>query len=321
MSDILLTQRCDPVPFPLPSLCCVCARSCVFQASEDLPAMVLSLVCGVIGTTTGLYPYQSVALAAGPNLVGGANSTEIREVETLLRDTFKVAGVAIAELPEVACCVKKNAAGVYGPACLLDKDTVSSFIFDDNSTIVQTFDSSDALDDYIQQPDYGWHDNVRPVQIGLILDRSPSHPNQWTYSLRANSSDVPYSSSQLNTLIANYSKSTFFEFYDAHVLTLQALVDSYIITTSTNVSTLPAGVTPALFDVGFVPFPFPAHKQDNFKSYIGDFLGFFLVFAFMWPFSRLVRNMVEEKEKKLSEGVRTHRHTRTTHNTQRRGRR
>lgn len=64
-----------------------------------------------------------------------------------------------------------------------------------------------------------------------------------------------------------------------------------------------------LFDVSFLSFPIPAHKQDNFKSYVGQVFGLFLVVAFMWPFSRMVRNMVEEKEMKLSEGVRAHTHT------------
>jgi hypothetical protein len=52
-----------------------------------------------------------------------------------------------------------------------------------------------------------------------------------------------------------------------------------------------------------VPFPTPKHRIDPFASYIDDQFGLLFLFAYMWPFSRLVRNMVEEKETRIKEGL------------------
>jgi hypothetical protein len=39
------------------------------------------------------------------------------------------------------------------------------------------------------------------------------------------------------------------------------------------------------------PFPMAAHPKDNFGAAIGTLLGLFLILAWAWPFSRLVRNL------------------------------
>jgi len=38
-------------------------------------------------------------------------------------------------------------------------------------------------------------------------------------------------------------------------------------------------------------------------AYVGGVFGLFLVAAFMWPFSRMVRSMVQEKEARIREGM------------------
>jgi hypothetical protein len=57
------------------------------------------------------------------------------------------------------------------------------------------------------------------------------------------------------------------------------------------------------FAVRATPFPIPAHLTDTFAGLVGDLLGLFLIIAWMWPFSRLVRNIVEEKEGRVKEGL------------------
>jgi hypothetical protein len=234
----------------------------------------------------------------------------------------------------VPCCGVQLPDGHYGPSCWTNPNTTQAWASD---TIVQTFDSSEAMDDYIGGDDYGWLDTVRPIQFGVVIDRDPVNTNQWTYSLRTNSSDVPWTGTVLNTLVSNYSRSDFFTYYDNHVLTFQWILEQYMIVRtvlpqSERVSMIEnlktqilshtrEKVKPTfafgpsapifswnapglpLYDLGFAPFPTPAHKQDNFEQYVGKFIGLFLVVAFMWPFSRMVRNMVEEKERKLSEGM------------------
>ncbi len=54
----------------------------------------------------------------------------------------------------------------------------------------------------------------------------------------------------------------------------------------------------------FVPFPVPSQKKDSIADNLGQLIGLFLVLAFMWPYSRMVRNIVAEKEERLREGMR-----------------
>jgi ATP-binding cassette subfamily A (ABC1) protein 3 len=304
---------------------CVCHSSCLslLQAAENLPFFLGSLACGVVGSQSGRYPFESVALAAGPNLKGGRLAPEIIGIEMVMREAFILAGKNLSYT--IPCCVKQVNGTEYVPDCYLNATRVEQYVEDPTSIIVQTFDSSDDLDAYMDNDDYGWYPDITPIQIGIIIDRDPHLPNQWTYSIRANSSDVPFTGTVLNTLISNYSRSDFFTYYDNHVLTFQWMIESFILASAklpvitaeeksfafgpspslfAADESLPDGAIPLpLFDVSFVPFPFAAHKQDNFKSYVGQVFGLFLVVAFMWPFSRMVRNMVEEKEKKLSEGM------------------
>ncbi len=53
------------------------------------------------------------------------------------------------------------------------------------------------------------------------------------------------------------------------------------------------------------PFPTPEYNTDTFTVIIGFTIGFFIIIAYIWPFTRLVKSLVEEKELKIKE-VSTH---------------
>jgi hypothetical protein len=201
---------------------------------------------------------------------------------------------------------------------------IRDFATNPDRNMVRVFGSDDSLNDYIQQSDYGWHDNVQTITLGAVVDRHPEHESQWTYTLRANSTDVPFTTQSINPLSTGYEMGPFFVYYNNHVLTLQWIIQNYFIDKAKEAKVnlqagsdsdveLPVAADAADADVssltsswpelGFLPMPVPAHRQDNFKTYVAQVLGLFLVIAFMWPFSRMVRSMVEEKEKKLSEGM------------------
>ena len=42
--------------------------------------------------------------------------------------------------------------------------------------------------------------------------------------------------------------------------------------------------------------------NDGFVTIVEGLLGIFMILEFLWPFSRLVRNLVDEKEQKIKEG-------------------
>ena len=302
-------------------------------ASMDVPAFLTSMTCGIpsvslddIGASNNQerYPYETVALAPGPNLAaaGGRNNEHIANIAKQMREAFAFAGELAGG--KVPCCIAP-ANGTYVPACFMP---VTDFTLP-NSTLVRQFDSSDAIDDYIQSSDYGWHDTLRTIALAAVIDRDPNHPTRWSYVLRANSSDIPWTGTAIDPLVSGYKKSDFFQYYNKHVLTLQWFIESYIVAlakteaaanaasaegdappmTQQTTQQPPAPRTSILpahwHDMSYLSFPVPQHRQDNFKQYVSQVFGLFLVIAFMWPFSRMVRNMVEEKEKKLSEGVRT----------------
>lgn len=309
-------------------------------ASNDVPAFLTSMACGIpsvsmddIGASTNKerFPYETVALAPGPNLAnsGGANNQHIQAIALKLREAFAFAG-ALAPGGQVPCCIAPSN-NTYVPSCYTP---ITDFVLM-NSTLVRTFDSSDAIDNYIQSSDYGWHDTLRTIALAAVIDRDPNHPTRWSYVLRANSSDIPWTGTAIDPLVSGYDRSDFFQYYNKHVLTLQWFIESYIValakteaTAATSASDAvptvqqtteqphprgPPSVLPAGWhDMSYLSFPVPEHRQDNFKQYVSQVFGLFLVIAFMWPFSRMVRNMVEEKEKKLSEGVSRHTRTRST---------
>ena len=55
--------------------------------------------------------------------------------------------------------------------------------------------------------------------------------------------------------------------------------------------------------VDFTPFPFFAYNQNGFYGIALQILSFFLVIAYVFPVSRLIRGMVLEKEMKMREGM------------------
>lgn len=309
-------------------------------ASNDVPAFLTSMACGIpsvslddIGASNNeeRYPYETVALAPGPNLAadGGANNIHIQAIALQMREAFAFAG-ALAPGGQVPCCIAPGN-NTYVPSCFTP---ITDFVRM-NSSLVRTFDSGDAIDNYIQSSDYGWHDTLRTIALAAVIDRDPNHPSRWSYVLRANSSDIPWTGTAIDPLVSGYKKSDFFQYYNKHVLTLQWFVESYIVALAKTEAAAAAASTessadaetptmtqqtteqqpaaprasvlpPGWHDMSYLSFPVPQHRQDNFKQYVSQVFGLFLVIAFMWPFSRMVRNMVEEKEKKLSEGVSGH---------------
>ena len=76
-----------------------------------------------------------------------------------------------------------------------------------------------------------------------------------------------------------------------------------IVRTNSQIASIPLGVytTSSPNILTAAPFPIPAHQSDNFGAIVGQLLGLFLILAWAWPFSRLVRNLVEEKEARIKE--------------------
>jgi ATP-binding cassette subfamily A (ABC1) protein 3 len=51
------------------------------------------------------------------------------------------------------------------------------------------------------------------------------------------------------------------------------------------------------------PMPTPAHTDDTFASVMGKLVGFLYTLAFIWPVTKIVKLLVEEKETRIKEGM------------------
>ena len=77
---------------------------------------------------------------------------------------------------------------------------------------------------------------------------------------------------------------------------MDTFITQQLVTDQAQLADLPSDVT-------FVPFPMGAHKVDLFVTLLQNILGLFFTIIFTWPFSRLVRNLVDEKERRIREGA------------------
>lgn len=162
-----------------------------------------------------------------------------------------------------------------------------------SSLTVYKHDSEDSAVKYILS-------NLNEVTFALIIINSASS-DYVDYTIRLNYSTLPntnvvYSITQhaLDTIFQRYITSGF--------MTLQNIMDewafSYTNATKPN-SRSPKGCTkPATI---MTPFPTAAYKSNPFYGRVGFLLGLAMTMATLYPMSRLVKAVVEEKETKMRE--------------------
>jgi ABC-type multidrug transport system fused ATPase/permease subunit len=75
-------------------------------------------------------------------------------------------------------------------------------------------------------------------------------------------------------------------------------VDHWILETQTSMS--PKNMTR---NYSYQPFPTPAYTKDVFASSISGVIGLFYTIIYIWPVTRLVKGIVEEKQLRIKEGM------------------
>eukprot|EP00475_Leptophrys_vorax_P022719 TRINITY_DN3093_c0_g1_i4.p1 TRINITY_DN3093_c0_g1~~TRINITY_DN3093_c0_g1_i4.p1 ORF type:complete len:1562 (-),score=428.94 TRINITY_DN3093_c0_g1_i4:659-5344(-) len=129
-----------------------------------------------------------------------------------------------------------------------------------------------------------------------------SSTSPWQYTIRSPYNTVPSTKQTLSGFGATYS-SYYFQQYALYsgYSAIQAKVDEFIIAKSLNVSN---AVPDVLLQYYANLFPIPSRISDNFWTYLQYTLNMLLIFSYMWPFSRMLKEIVEEKSLKLKEGMR-----------------
>ncbi|KAH3745165.1 ATP-binding cassette transporter subfamily A [Pelomyxa schiedti] len=113
------------------------------------------------------------------------------------------------------------------------------------------------------------------------------------YNIRLNWTQVPYTADTVNSLLQGMD-TTFLYYFFSGFLTLQAMVAEY----TTNLTDMLGGT---LF---YSPFPIKSYTDNIFYLFIGPFLGMVMVLTTLYPASRLVKEIVEEKENCIKETLR-----------------
>ncbi|ETO31061.1 hypothetical protein RFI_06059 [Reticulomyxa filosa] len=224
--------------------------------------------------------------------------------------------------------------GVYVCVCVCERNIISikcsflslsKFILVEikGKNIKQTFfffcyfKSEDDLNDYCTNNDYAEYWNVttdngkRPISIAIVFNTPQENGLQWSYEIRANSSRVPGTLSQLrvdkferdmDTLWDNYAST----YEDSGFVQLQVFVDNAIteyiaIQTGQSVDTVQNytyGMTK-----GFQVFPTASYESDNYWSNVYFAFTWFIIFGFVYPFNQVASELVHEKSFKTKEGM------------------
>lgn len=200
------------------------------------------------------------------------------------------------------------ASGVTMDWCYCEDNSVTNYTVNAyvNSTVqgglLRFFNSEDELNILLGDSNYDLDPSIQTVDKAVIITQvgAASNNYQWSYVIRTNGTDIPTTSLTKDPAEA-YSNSTFTQnYYDSGLLTLQFFVDQYIIQHSSKQPITPDA---ALDDVTIFPLPEAEHISDSFAETMAPILGLYLKLAFLWPFSRLVKQIVDEKERKIKEGL------------------
>eukprot|EP01083_Nonionella_stella_P103393 295193_1 len=98
-----------------------------------------------------------------------------------------------------------------------------------------------------------------------------------------------------NDLSTGYDDKSWSKYFWLGFSFVQDSVDTFIL------SQLNSSYTPPNFVAQ--PFPTPAYTSDLFATFVADVLGLFFTLAFMWVVTRIVKDIVEEKEFRIKEGM------------------
>lgn len=166
--------------------------------------------------------------------------------------------------------------------------------------LVQTkFNSDSELEDYVKGPDYALSPENAAIGIALVLESEAPH---WRYTLRGNASASATGSTTLNTnepvvntLQVEFDENNWPNLYLFGHHLLQDFAERWILQQQTGAS----------FERNYFvqPFPTPPYIEDVFADTISAVLGLFFTIIFMWPVTRLLKGIVEEKQLRIREGM------------------
>lgn len=129
---------------------------------------------------------------------------------------------------------------------------------------------------------------------GNVTDSTNEANNDIHYTIRMNSTVVPWTRFQITANAVGYDR-VYQMYYSSGYLTLQKTVNDFFLSRNDDC------VVPGEFDVWTTPMPTAAFSQNEFFLAVGYLLAMSLAMAFLFPVSRLIKSVVEEKESRMKQ--------------------
>eukprot|EP00457_Paulinella_chromatophora_P000227 gb/GEZN01000227.1/.p1 GENE.gb/GEZN01000227.1/~~gb/GEZN01000227.1/.p1 ORF type:complete len:1777 (-),score=227.45 gb/GEZN01000227.1/:107-5437(-) len=261
----------------------------------DVPARIVNLVytmgCGLHYSSSMQNPYTGLHGGAPNQSLAFApqHPEELDQVQALMTSIqARVQSFLLSRaIPATVPCAYGS-----GTQTLDIESYVSHGLF-------RLFKSQSELQDYYTSKKYGTSEAFPPVYMSIVV-QSIDALKGWDYTIGLNVSNAPWAGQITNDLQVGFESSTWAQYWSNGFLSVQRLVDLFILEQAAETVGGPAMPD---FNVYVVPFPTGAHQQDDFAAFLASGIGLLLVMAFYWPFSRLVKSVVTEKEHKLQEGM------------------
>jgi len=181
-----------------------------------------------------------------------------------------------------------------------------------NNLTIRLHDSEEQGIEYIDET----HDTERTWAL-IDLSRFPeqldwsnngSHRQDVEFSIRLNYTTIP-NTNEITDFVSIGLNTQYQQYYLSGYLTLQRTLNEfardYYGRSSNNTTTTSAGNgtcdTSGFDEIWSMPMPTAAYSQNSFFLAVGYLLGLTIVMAYLYPTSRLIKSLVEEKETKLKE--------------------
>lgn len=178
------------------------------------------------------------------------------------------------------------------------------------AAVTEFFESSGAMSTYVESAGYG---TKKPgIYLAVVLDQDGTSDGVWRYRIRGNATsdsdnDPPntlprtWEEPQTDDFQVGLKLSAANSIYYFGAFAVQSVTESFFIERTGGAGFEADGIT---LRARFVPFPTPAHTEDDFADLMADFLGLLFALTYLWPVSRLVKLIVEEKESRMKESLR-----------------
>ncbi len=209
------------------------------------------------------------------------------------------------------------------------------------SILYPPFESETALIAYVQDDRYGKAfaaGGIPVISSGVVFNKfgtaagvpadqiDPTAPNAWDYAIRVNRSAIANIDMDRDDFTVNYNDG-YKQYLKSTTAFLQSFVDNYISTFKCDVrfcTPTTSHLTSAYCDLLFLitvnkgvlsaqsiqfrevalPMPIPEHREDEFSATLSGVIPLFYLLSYLYPCARIVRNIVEEKEQRIKEGLR-----------------